>query len=90
MDDADFIRETMRAIGVCSISAAQEAAIMAAPAVAEPIRDDVDRAQHRHAIVKETLKAFGREEELWRDVYSHVFIACRNIKNGVRNQRSAA
>ena len=59
MDDADFIRETMRAIGVCSISAAQEAAIMAAP-------------------------------ELWRDVYSHVFIACRNIKNGVRNQRSAA
>lgn len=90
MDDIDFVRETMRAIGVCSISAAQEAAIMAAPAVAAPIRDDVDQAEHRHAIVLETLKAFGREEETWRDVYSVVFIACRNIKNGVRRQRSAA
>ena len=90
MEDIDFIRETMRAIGVHSLSAAQEAAIMAAPAVAEPIRDDVDRAMHRRAIVSETLKAFGQDEAIWRDVYSVVFIACRNIKNGVRRQRSAA
>lgn len=82
MDDFDFIRETMRAIGEQSLSIAQETAIMAAPAVTAPIIDDVDQALHRHAIVRETLKAFGRQDEEWRDIYSTVWIACRNIKEG--------
>jgi hypothetical protein len=83
MDDRDFLVETLRAIGAPAISAAQEAAIMAAPDVAEPVITDVDLAFHRRAIVAETLKLFGCEELMWRGVYSDVFKACKNINEGL-------
>ncbi|MBB4004442.1 hypothetical protein [Aurantimonas endophytica] len=83
MDDRYFIIETIRIIGAPSITAAQEAAIMAAPDVAERVFNSTDLAFHRRAIVEETLKLFGRENEMWRGVYSDVFIACRNIRDGL-------
>jgi hypothetical protein len=83
MDDRLFILETLRRIGETSISAAQEAAIMAAPDVAEPATNDWEQAHRRRAIVEETLRAFGLEELMWRGVYSDVFKACKNIDEGL-------
>ncbi len=82
MRDRDFIRETMRMIGVKSISTTQEAAIMAAPSVAEPAYSDWEQALRRRAIVVETVKALGFDPADFPGLYSTVWIACRNLQEG--------